>query len=86
MNDFKDEIAEGHMCEQGFMKETFEDGDLKRKLTLKGKKECQKMLKEKKYQHWMINYIKEQIKQNPEKKEILLSGLSNILAELNNLK
>jgi hypothetical protein len=82
-----EEIAEGYMCEQGLMKESYdENGELIRTLTLKGKKECKKMLKEKKYQQFLITFAKEEIAKHPERKEAILLGLGDMLKEMNELK
>jgi len=50
--DLKSEWEQGRLCEQGFMKERYdeESGELVRKLTPKGKQEVRKMLEEKEWQ------------------------------------
>lgn len=81
-----EELAEGHLCEQGLMKERCIDGELVRTVTVEGKKHCKEALKDKKYQQWLINFVKSEIVKHPERKEFILGGLQNMLEELNDLK
>jgi hypothetical protein len=83
MNEYNDseELVEGKLCERGMMKEVFQDGDLKRIITATGKLECAKLLKEKEYQDFVLNFVKEKLKQHPDKREKILECFKNFLRE-----
>jgi hypothetical protein len=76
-----DELEDGRLCEEGLMKETYQDGELKRFVTAMGKLECSKMLKEKKYQDFVLDFVQNFLEQHPDRKEDILKGFQNFLKE-----
>ena len=56
----KAEWTAGKLCEKGFMEERYdeESGELKRKLTEEGKKECVSLLAEVEWRRWMVREVK----------------------------
>lgn len=81
--DFIQEHMEGKLAEAGFLKETYEDGDLKRAITDKGRKEIKKILGEKKYQLAFKKLVEEKIKESPERKDEILYMVKEALLNLN---